>query len=117
MPYSLFLLLRNSNISWKTKLKAGLILAAVTFYVLDPWDMIPDFIPFIGWIDDLVILPLIMSLADKIVPEVRLSQIRQKARSDTKRMMLWTVAGIIGFILISLTTLGLVIALAIKAWS
>ncbi len=116
-PYSLFLLLRDPNISWKSKLKAGLMLLAVAFYVLDPWDMIPDFIPFIGWLDDLVVLPAMMAVADKIVPEVKVSQIRQRARSTTKRVMFWTLTCIIGLILISLTTLGLVITLAIKAWS
>jgi uncharacterized membrane protein YkvA (DUF1232 family) len=114
MPYSLFLLLRSPDISWKSKLKAGLILAAVAFYILDPWDVIPDFIPFVGWIDDLVVLPIIMSLASKIVPEVNLSQLRQQARSSTKRVMFWTIAGFIGLVLAGLTTLGLLIFLLIK---
>ncbi len=116
MPYSLFLLLRNPGFSWKSKLKAGLILAAVAFYILDPWDVIPDFIPIIGWLDDLVVFPIIMAVAGKIVPEVNIAQIQQTARSTTRKMMFLTAACIIGLVLLAASTLGLLITLAIKAW-
>jgi uncharacterized membrane protein YkvA (DUF1232 family) len=116
-PYSLYLLLRDPHIDWKVKLKAGLILAAVTFYILNPADLIPDFTPVLGWIDDLVIVPLAMALAAKVVPGVNLAEIRQRARAKTRRVMLWTIAFIGVMVVISLSTLGLVIYLAIRAWS
>jgi uncharacterized membrane protein YkvA (DUF1232 family) len=104
MPYSLFLLLRNPGFSWKSKLKAGLILAAAAFYVLYPWDMAPDFIPFIGWLDDLVVFPIIMAVAGKIVPEVNIAQIQQTARSTARRVMLVTALCIIGMVLFAAST-------------
>jgi uncharacterized membrane protein YkvA (DUF1232 family) len=116
-PYSLWLVIRDPEIPWQAKLKAGLILAGVSFYILDPWDIIPDFIPFIGWIDDLFILPLMMMAAGKIVPEVNFVQLRKKARSTAKRVMLWTAVAIGSLVLVSLATLGLVIYLVIKAFS
>jgi uncharacterized membrane protein YkvA (DUF1232 family) len=116
-PYSLWLVIRDPDIPWQAKLKAGLILAGVSFYILDPWDIIPDFIPFIGWIDDLIILPLMMMAAGKIVPEVNFVQLRKKARSTAKRVMLWTAVTVGGLALVSLATLGLVIYLVIKAFS
>jgi uncharacterized membrane protein YkvA (DUF1232 family) len=117
MPYSLFLLLRDPLVSWKARLKAGLILAAVAFYILDPMDIVPDFIPFTGWLDDLVIVPAVLAAAGKIVPEVNLAGITHKARSATRRMMLWTLVSIIGLIVTSLSMLGLLIFLIIKALS
>jgi uncharacterized membrane protein YkvA (DUF1232 family) len=116
-PYSLILVLKDRNLSWQSKLKAGLILAAVAFYILDPMDLIPDYIPFIGWLDDLVIVPAVLALAGKIVPEVNFVQVRTKARSTFKRVFLWTAVTIGSIVLISLTTLGLVIYLVVKAWS
>jgi uncharacterized membrane protein YkvA (DUF1232 family) len=116
-PYSLWLVIRNPDIGWQAKLKAGLILGGVSIYILDPWDIIPDFIPFVGWIDDLVIVPLMVTVAGKIVPEVNFVQLRKKARSSAKRVMLWTAVTIGSMVLVSLATLGLVIYLAVKAWS
>ena len=65
-------------------------------------------------LDDLVIIPAIFFLAGKIVPEVSLAEIRNKARSSTKRIMVWTFAVVIGLILLSLTMIGLAIYFAIR---
>jgi uncharacterized membrane protein YkvA (DUF1232 family) len=116
-PYSLWLVIRDPSISWQSKLKAGLILAGVCFYVLDPWDLIPDYIPFIGWIDDLMVIPLMMLVAGKVVPEVNFTQLRNQSRYTAKRVMVWTAVTISSIVLISLATLGLVIYLVVKAWS
>lgn len=116
-PYSLWLVIRDPALSWQSKLKAGLILAGVCFYVLDPWDLIPDYIPFIGWIDDLMVIPLMMLVAGKVVPEVNFTQLRNQSRYTAKRVMVWTAVTISSIVLISLATLGLVIYLVVKAWS
>ena len=116
-PYSLYLLLRDPEISGKTKLKAGLILAAVAFYILNPMDLIPDITPALGWLDDLAIIPLAMVAAARLVPEINVAEIRLKARSNTKRIMFWTIAFVAGITLVSLSTLGLLIFLAVRAWS
>jgi len=116
-PYSLWLVIRDPALSWQSKLKAGLILAGVCFYILDPWDLIPDYIPFIGWIDDLMVIPLMMLAAGKVVPEVKFTQLRNRSRYTAKRVMVWTAVTISSMVLISLATLGLVIYLVVKAWS
>lgn len=49
---------------------AAKILAAVTVaYALSPIDLIPDFIPVIGYLDDIIILPLLIALIIKIIPK------------------------------------------------
>jgi uncharacterized membrane protein YkvA (DUF1232 family) len=47
-------------------LKAATLFAA--FYLVSPIDLVPDFIPFAGWIDDLVLVPLMVSWIVKLLP-------------------------------------------------
>jgi uncharacterized membrane protein YkvA (DUF1232 family) len=116
-PYSLYLLIKNPDISGKVKLKAGLILAAIFFYLLNPIAIIANFIPALGWLDDLLILSIAMAITKKIIPEIDLAELRKKARSRTKRILLWTLAIFTALILIGLAILGLLIYLAIKHWA
>jgi uncharacterized membrane protein YkvA (DUF1232 family) len=115
-PYSLYLLIKYPEISWKPKVKAGLILAVLFFYLLDPLDIIPDFIPLLGWLDDLLIIPIAMAVTAKVVPEVDIAGLRQKARKFMRRIVIWTIVIVTAMTLISLSALGLVIYLAIKYW-
>jgi uncharacterized membrane protein YkvA (DUF1232 family) len=115
-PYSFYLLLNNPSISWRAKLKAGLILAAVSFYILDPIDLIPDIIPILGWFDDLFVVSLGMAVAAKVVPEISVADIRQKARSKVKRIMFWAIVSAIAIGLIGLCLFGTLIYFTIKHW-
>jgi uncharacterized membrane protein YkvA (DUF1232 family) len=51
----------------------------VVAYVLSPVDLIPDFIPFLGYLDDLLLLPLGIALAIKLVPVDVMADARLKA--------------------------------------
>lgn len=53
----------------RTPLASKLLLGAAIGYTLMPFDIIPDFIPVIGHIDDLIIVPLLLALAMRLVPE------------------------------------------------
>lgn len=56
------------------------ILAAVTVaYALSPIDLIPDFIPVLGYLDDLIILPALAALTIKLIPKEKFEQCRIKA--------------------------------------
>lgn len=61
---ALFIALKKKETPWFAKLVAGI---AVT-YALSPIDLIPDFIPVLGYLDDLLILPLLITLAIKLIP-------------------------------------------------
>jgi uncharacterized membrane protein YkvA (DUF1232 family) len=115
-PYSLYLLIKNPDISWKVKLKAGLILAVLVFYFLNPMDVIPDIAPVLGWLDDFVIVPIAMAVTGKVIPEVNLSDLIKKARSDSRRVLFWALMVVIAMILISLSTIGLLIYIAVRYW-
>jgi len=99
-PYSLYLVMRDKSASQQTKIRAGIILAFMAFYILNPFDLIPDLHPFIGWLDDLVIMPLGMAVAQRAVPDVNIGAIRAGARGRVKRVVLWTAAGAAGLMLI-----------------
>ncbi len=53
----------------RTPLASKLLLGAAIGYTLMPFDIIPDFIPVVGHIDDLIIVPLLLALAMRLVPE------------------------------------------------
>jgi len=53
----------------KTPWYAKVIGASAVIYALSPIDLIPDFIPLIGYLDDLIILPLLITLTIKLIPK------------------------------------------------
>ena len=58
------------------------ILAAITVaYGLSPIDLIPDFIPILGYLDDLILLPFMVYLTVKLIPEEVLKRNRQAAQN------------------------------------
>ena len=65
----------------ETPLYAKIIIGIVVGYALSPIDLIPDFIPILGYLDDLLILPLGIALAIKLVPKDILSECRFEAEN------------------------------------
>jgi uncharacterized membrane protein YkvA (DUF1232 family) len=99
--HALYLAAGDPRVPWYAKVAA----IAIAAYALSPIDLIPDFIPVIGYLDDLVIVPLGILLAVKLVPADLMSEFRTAAASaDGERalgkwgatviVMLW-VAGVI----------------------
>jgi uncharacterized membrane protein YkvA (DUF1232 family) len=115
-PYSLYLLVKNPDISGTVKLKAGLILAAIFLYLLNPIAIIANFIPVLGWLDDLLILSIAMVITKKVIPEINLGELMQKSRARTKRILIWILVIFTALILIGLAILGLLIYLIISHW-
>ena len=61
---ALYLAYRDPRTPWYARVAAILVIA----YALSPIDLIPDFIPVLGYLDDLVILPLGIFIAIKLIP-------------------------------------------------
>ena len=73
--YALYLACRDPRVPWVAK-----ALAAVTVaYALSPIDLIPDFIPVLGHLDDLVLVPLGLALAIRLIPPSVLAEHRAEA--------------------------------------
>jgi uncharacterized membrane protein YkvA (DUF1232 family) len=68
----------------QTPWHAKLVVAAVVAYALSPIDLIPDFVPVVGLMDDLVVVPLGIALAVKLVPPAVMAECRARARGEAK---------------------------------
>ncbi|UVK51590.1 DUF1232 domain-containing protein [Mesorhizobium sp. AR02] len=77
---ALWLAARDPRVPWYAKAAAG----AVAAYALSPIDLIPDFIPIIGYLDDLIIVPLGIMLAVKLVPADLMQEFRDEATRRAK---------------------------------
>ena len=77
--YALYLVARHPRTPWYAKLLAG----AVVAYALSPIDLIPDFIPVLGYLDDLIIVPAGIALAVRLVPSDVLAECRARAAEAT----------------------------------
>ena len=73
--YALYLASRDPRTPWYAKL----MVAAVVGYAASPIDLIPDFIPVIGQLDDLLLLPLGIALAIRMIPREVMVEKRQAA--------------------------------------
>lgn len=81
---ALWLAARDRRTPWRAKAVAG----AVAAYALSPIDLIPDFIPVLGYLDDLLIVPLGIALAVRLVPAPLMAEFRAEAvRADRPRSM------------------------------
>jgi uncharacterized membrane protein YkvA (DUF1232 family) len=79
--YALYLAYRDPRVPWYAKLFAALVAG----YAFSPIDLIPDPIPVLGYLDDLILIPLGVALAVRMIPEDVLSESRQKAREMVER--------------------------------
>jgi len=73
--YALYLAVRDPRTPWYAKLLAG----SVAAYALSPIDLIPDFIPVFGYLDDLLIVPLGIWLSLKAIPAEVMDEARVRA--------------------------------------
>ena len=80
---ALWIAARDPRVPWYAKAVAGLVAA----YALSPIDLIPDFIPIIGYLDDLVIVPAGILLAVKLTPPDLMEEFRQQATLREGRPM------------------------------
>ena len=74
---TLYLAYRRKDVPWYAKAAA---IAAVG-YALSPIDLIPDFIPVLGYLDDLLVLPLLVWVALRLIPKDVMVECRNQARN------------------------------------
>jgi uncharacterized membrane protein YkvA (DUF1232 family) len=98
---ALYLAVRHPGVPWYAKLAA----AAVAAYALSPIDLIPDFIPVLGYLDDVILVPLGILLAVRLIPPGLMDELRATARQRAERpvsrvgalaiVILWIAAAIL----------------------
>lgn len=72
---AIFLALKDKDTSIIAKVFAGLTVA----YALSPIDLVPDFIPVLGYLDDIILLPMLVALTIKFIPPDVLERNRKQA--------------------------------------
>ncbi len=94
---------------------ARIFAACVVGYAFSPIDLIPDPIPVLGYLDDLVLIPLGVALATKMIPPIVLAECRDKAREVMKqgKPVNRIAAAIIIAIWLLLATLAIVFAIQV----
>ena len=97
---ALWIAARDPRTPWYAKVVA----AAVAAYALSPIDLIPDFIPVIGYLDDLIIVPLGIFFCIKMIPSDLMDEFRMRAAEIEDRpvskfaaaliVLLWIACGV-----------------------
>ena len=77
--YALALAARDPRVPWYARAFMALVVA----YAFSPLDLIPDFVPILGYLDDLVLVPLGIWLALKMVPAPIMTECRARAAEAT----------------------------------
>ena len=107
--YALYLAVRDPRTPWYAKFLAG----AVVAHTFSPIDLIPDFIPVLGYLDDLIITPGGIWLALKMIPPDVMAESREKANVafNVEKPKNWVVATVIVLIWLMLTALAVILLL------
>lgn len=77
---ALWLAARDPRVPWHAKALAAVVAA----YALSPIDLIPDFIPILGYLDDLLIVPLGILIAVRLIPDYIMADLRMRAIGQRK---------------------------------
>lgn len=101
--YSLYLAYRDARTPWYAKVFAALVVA----YAFSPIDLIPDFIPVLGYLDDLLLLPLGIIIAIKLIPDEVMADARLKAEESiqTEKPTSWLGLVIVALIWLALASM------------
>jgi uncharacterized membrane protein YkvA (DUF1232 family) len=105
---ALFLAAKDPRTPWYAKLLA----VAIVAYALSPIDLIPDFIPVLGYLDELVLIPAGIALVIRLVPPEVMADARERAADvvgTAKKTAIWAAVVIVA--------IWLVIAWAIVRWA
>jgi uncharacterized membrane protein YkvA (DUF1232 family) len=99
---ALWLAARDPRVPWHAKVAAG----AVAAYALSPIDLIPDFIPVLGLLDDIIIVPLGILLVVRLIPAALMDELRQQAAREAKPTSYAGLAAIVVVWIACLAALG-----------
>ncbi len=105
--YAIYLAYKDPRTPWYARIFA----ACVVGYAFSPIDLIPDPIPVLGYLDDLVLVPVGVALALKMIPQTVLAECREKAQEAMSqgKPTNWTAAGVIIAIWLLLAVLAIIL--------
>ena len=104
--YALYLAARDPRTPWYAKL----LVAGIVAYALSPIDLIPDFIPVLGYLDDFVLIPLGIAVVIQLIPDAVWAESRARAEQSLMRgvpasrvaaaviVLIWLVLAVLGMV-------------------
>jgi uncharacterized membrane protein YkvA (DUF1232 family) len=92
--HALYLASRDPRVPWYAKAMA----VVVAGYALSPIDLIPDFIPVLGYLDDIILVPLGVLLVVRMIPPEIMAEHRDLASAAHDRPVIRTAAAIVALI-------------------
>jgi uncharacterized membrane protein YkvA (DUF1232 family) len=109
--YALYLAYRDPRTPWYARVFA----ACVVGYAFSPIDLIPDTIPVLGYLDDLILVPLGISIAIKMIPPPVMAECRDRARAalEQGRPANWVAAAVIVAIWLLLAALTIAVVVRV----
>ncbi|BAY47329.1 hypothetical protein SAMD00079811_49470 [Scytonema sp. HK-05] len=107
--YAIYLASKDTRMPWYAKLLAAIVVA----YAVSPIDLIPDFVPILGYLDDLILVPLGIWLVLKMIPPSVLAECRQRAEATQPQEKPTSLVAA-GVIVIIWVILGSLIVLLLK---
>jgi uncharacterized membrane protein YkvA (DUF1232 family) len=101
--HALYLAYRDPRVPAHARIFAAIVVG----YAFSPIDLIPDPIPVLGYLDDLILVPLGVALAIRMIPEPVLAECREKARrlADEEKPTNWVAAVVVVAVWLSLAVL------------
>jgi uncharacterized membrane protein YkvA (DUF1232 family) len=88
---ALYLAYKRGDVPWYTKL----VIILVVGYALSPIDLIPDFIPVFGYFDDLILVPIGIELAIRLLPRDIMNECREQSenifKEERPKIGLWAI--------------------------
>jgi len=97
----------------RTPIYAKIMIVITISYAFSPIDIVPDFIPVLGYLDDLVILPLLITASIKLIPKEILAENRIKAKEN---IQINKKIGIFSALVIVILWLGIILLIFIKVF-
>jgi uncharacterized membrane protein YkvA (DUF1232 family) len=85
---ALYIAARDPRVPWYVKAAA----AAIAAYALSPIDLIPDFIPVLGYLDEVILLSIAIALVIRMIPDPLMAEFREEARRRSERPVSRTAA-------------------------
>jgi len=110
--YALYLAYKDPRTPWYARLFAALVVG----YASSPIDLIPDFIPVLGYLDDLILVPLGAALVLRMIPPDVIAESREEAREAMSEGKPTNWAAAVVIIALWLLLAAMAIALIVKAF-
>ena len=111
--YAIYVAYRDPRVPWVARVFAACIVA----YAFSPIDLIPDPIPILGYLDDLILIPLGIKLALSMIPAGVMAESREKAREIIRQGKPVNRAAAVVIVAIWLLLAALIIAVMVRVFS